>query len=132
MGYALVNPDDNACELKLSPGATISGRVIDERGEPIAKAEIECTTSLPPRQLELLGKPLKKLALRPPTVSYFMFTDAEGRFSVPAVLVGSQSSIGVSWKDLSEGWRHVQVSEAKKILVGDIVIKARPRTARND
>ena len=56
-----------------------------------------------------------------------MFTDTAGRLSVPAVSVGSRSSIGVSWKDLSEGWRRFDVNKATNIVVGDIVIKARPR-----
>ena len=45
-GWTVLAPDDKECEIELSPGAKIVGRVIDDAGMPLVNARIQCTLSI--------------------------------------------------------------------------------------
>lgn len=69
---------DRSLEIVLEPGTLLSGIVLDERGEPVAGAEISERPGHPPHtRMSYRDRPAS--GLRPAT-----FTDREGRFGYPA------------------------------------------------
>ncbi len=125
-GSAMLSEDDKFCEITVAHAATIAGRVIDETGKPIAQALVQCSTHLPANLARQLGD--KDPAAQPSrAVNYNAHTNADGKFTVPAVPVGAKSALYVSWNDRSEGWKNFEVTEAAALSAGDIVLKPRPR-----
>jgi hypothetical protein len=76
-----------ACELQLSRGLELRGRVLDDAGAPVPKAMVECMSSRP---------------VGGSWFASFVNTDAEGRFSVANCPEGDTLTVSVRGKEIEE------------------------------
>lgn len=114
-GSAILTEDDQRCDLKLSPAATIVGRVVDESGKPLANARVQCSLSVP-----LPGQDAADRAV----VRFMAYSAADGKFSLPAVPVGAQCTLYVNWNNHIGEQKARDVAAPQELAVGNIVLMA--------
>jgi hypothetical protein len=114
----VVEPNDKECEIKLSPGTTIAGRVTDDAGAPLADARVQCTVAVSINEGAAGGKGATSIHFPIPL-------DDAGRCSVSAIPAGSHVTIYASSNDQGASWES-DIGDAKEIAADDIVVKPEP------
>jgi len=88
LGTALeIGPDDVEVALTLTPTATATGRLLDEKGEPARRTRLRWGRRAPSSSVP---DPAGAVVFEPRAV-----TDDDGRFTLPALIVGQKYEIGV-------------------------------------
>ena len=119
---------DAALEIRLEPAGVVTGRLIDEDGQPLAGAKLSVWT------FDLDGNNLPQGdsgAMWPNNATFT--ADADGRFRVNALVVGVESSLGIDPKTRSnvrlhtgKALRNLAVGPGEVRDLGDVTVKANP------
>jgi len=97
----VIDEDTTNVDLQLEPALTLAGRVTDEKGKPLGKAEAR-VVFLTERMGAGVGKPVQ--------------AGAEGRFEIKALPAGRRYSVSVSAKGYGTASRSVdEEAEGKRI-----------------
>jgi hypothetical protein len=115
-------------EVKLGPAGSITGRLIDEDGLPLAAA----TLSVASFDLDGSNLPTRQRGVWPDATAFT--TDADGHFQVDGLKPGVRSSIGVAAKtranyrlDTGRVFRDFVLKQAGEVRdLGDITVKMVP------
>ena len=111
-GLIEIQGDDREVVIPVSPTATVTGTILDERGNPMANVEVSSQRQI--RENDGQGRVRE-------TFTPIVLTDERGRFALPELLVGQEYSISApagrsSWYTLA--W--VKPREAGQLELGTL------------
>jgi len=118
-GLVFIAADDKDARVPISAAASIHGRITYEDGKPFAEKNAGCRiVADPPNQAEV-----KEF---PPTIFRRMMTDAEGRYTVAGIPVGTRCTLRSSLR-VGEAWHldsvDLAVTKPGPISAPDLVLK---------
>ncbi|HEY3357292.1 MAG TPA: carboxypeptidase-like regulatory domain-containing protein [Polyangia bacterium] len=105
-------------KLELTPGAPVSGRVVDEKGLPVVGADVIASPAMPARGT---------IPRRPPTWPFNPKTDANGYFTYEALSAGQYQFLA-NHPEFDLGWSSIYDVDGVSPKSGIIIPLRRGRT----